>query len=285
MTPASFFALPRLPSLMRISALSLAIFSLSATGCQQNQKPKSDKQAPATLTPEHPNEAQKSETNTAENPANTAEPDLAAKQDSETKRIYVVAALGDSITDDRVGGGGYLRELQKRCPKSRFVNFGKGGDMTNQMRRRFERDIRPQVKAEEFTTLLVFGGVNDLYSNLTAGRTNDVIEEDLGRIYAEARGLGLEIVAVTVSPWGGFTRYFNPERSQNTLLLNSFILGQVSKGNVDKAIDSYPLLSCGSPEVLCKEYESPSHDGLHPGQKGHELLGEKLYLEAFSDCL
>lgn len=201
------------------------------------------------------------------------------------KKIYVVAALGDSITDARSGGGGYLTELRKACPESTFVNFGKGGDMVNQMRRRFEREILPQISSARFNTLLVYGGVNDLYSDLTAGRKNEKIEADLTAIYQQAKQAGLEVVAVTVSPWGGFSRYFNPRRGENTRLLNSWIMGQVANGPLDHAVDSFAPLSCGDRDVLCPEYETASHDGLHPGEKGHEILGQKLIQEAFADCL
>ncbi len=212
-------------------------------------------------------------------PASPSEPST-AKAPAERRR-YRVAALGDSITDERVGGGGYLRWLRQACPKSSFIDFGKGGDMTNQMHRRFDSDIAP--RAREFTTLLLYGGVNDLYSDLTAGRTNDRIEAELLTIYRAARELGLETVAVTVSPWGGFTRYFNPRRSDNTRLLNAWILGQVGS-TLDHAVDSYPLLSCGDPEKLCPQYETPRHDGLHPGAEGHALLGQLLHERAFADC-
>jgi lysophospholipase L1-like esterase len=204
---------------------------------------------------------------------------------SPAKRRYVVAALGDSITDSRSGGGGYLKVLEERCPLSEFLNFGKGGDMTNQMRRRFETEIAPQIASQKIDTLLVYGGVNDLYSDLTALRKNDVIEEDLTQIYQLARSRGLTVVAVTVSPWGGFSKYWNPRRGQNTQLLNSWILGQVATGLVDKAVDSFTVLSCGDPQVLCADYETPFHDGIHPGKQGHAILGAKLADEAFNDCL
>lgn len=200
------------------------------------------------------------------------------------RKRYVVAALGDSLTDAR-SGGGYLKVLEARCPESQFLNFGKGADMVNQMRRRFDRDIKPQIQALGLNTLLVYGGVNDLYSDLTAGRKNERIEADLTYIYSSAQEAGLEVVAVTVSPWGGFKRYFNARRGQNTRLLNSWILGQVAGGRVDKAVDSYPLLSCGTPEELCPEYENNAHDGIHLGPQGHTLLGEKIATTAFADCL
>jgi hypothetical protein len=206
-------------------------------------------------------------------------------QEPQQRRTYVVAALGDSITDARSGGGGFLKVLRKACPQSQFLNFGKGGDMTNQMRRRFEQEILPRVGIDGINTLLVYGGVNDLYSDLTAGRTNDRIEGDLSSIYRSAQEKGLLVVAVTVSPWGGFTKYYNARRGQNTRLLNSWILGQVARGPVDRAVDSFAPLSCGDPDRLCPAYETNGHDGLHPGVKGHEILGQKLLEEAFPDCL
>lgn len=212
-------------------------------------------------------------------------PSLEKPAFSLNKKRYVVAALGDSITDARSGGGGYLEVLREHCPKSQFLNFGKGGDMTNQMRRRFETEVVPQIALQQINTLLVYGGVNDLYSDLTAQRKNEVIEEDLTQIYQLARSKGLAVVAVTVSPWGGFSKYWNPRRGQNTQLLNSWILGQEATGLVDKAIDSFALLSCGNPHVLCPDYETRFHDGLHPGKQGHAVLGEKLAEEAFGDCL
>ncbi len=201
-----------------------------------------------------------------------------------TSKTYRVAVLGDSITDARVGGGGFLKALRTACPQSQFDNFGKGGDMVNQMLRRLRRDVLSTMPAAGYTTLLVYGGVNDLYSNLSAGRVNKKIEADYQSIYAEAQAAGLEVMQMTVSPWGGFRRYFNAERSRNTRLLNAFILGQVGKKQLTRVADTYSLLSCGNPEVLCSKYETRFHDGLHPGPKGHNLLGELVQKELFFDC-
>ncbi len=197
---------------------------------------------------------------------------------------YVVAALGDSITDRRSRGGGYLDVVAAQCPESVFDNYGKGGDMVNQMRARLERDILPRARARGYTHLLVFGGVNDLYSDLTAGRTNDRIERDLSAIYARAAAHGMSVIAITVAPWGGFTRYFDARRGENTRLLNDWIAARAAEGVVEKVVDAYALLSCGDPELLCPEYEPPFRDGLHPGTRGHEALGRALAQTAFADC-
>jgi lysophospholipase L1-like esterase len=199
------------------------------------------------------------------------------------RRAYAVAALGDSLTDFRSHGGGYLHYLKERCPESRFDSYGKGGDMVNQMRRRFGKDLlgRPDLAYDH---LIVFGGVNDLYSDLTALRTVPKIEADLMAIYAAARERGMKVVAVTVTPWGGFSRYYTEARGRTTRELNRWIMERRGAGVVDFAVDAYPLLSCGSPELLCDRLAEPFHDGLHFGPEGHKKLGAALFEAVFSDC-
>jgi len=194
-----------------------------------------------------------------------------------------VAAIGDSLTDARSHGGKFLEVLRERCPKSRFDNYGKGGQMVNQMRRRFTDEIfGPGQPA--YTHVLVFGGVNDLYSDLTAGRTPAKIEQDLTLMYQAAHAHGARVVALTVAPWGGFTRYFNASRSAATLELNRWILAQRDAGAVDATIDAYRLLSCGDATVLCPRYAPPFKDGLHFGPEGHRKLGEALFDQVFASC-
>jgi lysophospholipase L1-like esterase len=195
----------------------------------------------------------------------------------------VVAAMGDSLTDARVGGGKYLDLLRQRCPKSRFDNYGKGGEMVNQMRRRFTDDLFAPGKPA-YTHVIVFGGVNDLYSDLTAGRTPALIERDLTAMYEAAHQHGAKVVTITVTPWGGFTRYFNASRLATTLEVNRWILAQRDSGAVDAAVDAYPLLSCGDPTVLCPRFALPNRDGLHFGPEGHQVLGEQLFAQVFASC-
>ncbi|MBN2195354.1 MAG: hypothetical protein JW751_21225 [Polyangiaceae bacterium] len=194
-------------------------------------------------------------------------------------RPVVVAALGDSLTDTRSHGGAYLAPITDRCPRSRVDNQGKGADMVNQMRRRFESNILPNTTP--YTHLVVFGGVNDLYSDETAGRSPEKVARDLLAIYSQARQRGMAVVALTVAPWGGFKRYFNAKRATDTRRLNQWIRDQFAAGTVDYVVDAYALLSCGNPDFLCRDY---SIDGIHFNAKGHAALGEALFAKAFADC-
>ncbi|MEO6600753.1 MAG: SGNH/GDSL hydrolase family protein [Polyangiaceae bacterium] len=195
---------------------------------------------------------------------------------------YVVAAIGDSLTDPRSHGGGYLEHLKKRCPRIEIDNFGKGGTMVNQMRRSF--DALVAASSKRYTHLVVFGGVNDLYSDLTAFRTPSKIEADLGYMYDWAHSHDVKVVALTVAPWGGFKHYFNASRAATTHEVNAWIRAQPSQGRVDQVVDAYALLSCGDPDSLCDRFFTPFKDGLHFGPEGHQVLGQSLFQSAFSDC-
>jgi lysophospholipase L1-like esterase len=195
--------------------------------------------------------------------------------------------MGDSLTDPRSHGGKYLDVLRKRCPESQFESRAKGGEMVNQMRRRFARDVLdgPAAAGEPpYTDVIVFGGVNDLYSDLTAGRTPEKVEADLEEMYRSARTRGLRVVAITVAPWGGFRRYFNESRGKATERVNAWIREQPRAGTVDVVVDAYALLSCDGGTALCPEFSRPFNDGIHFGPAGHERLGQALFDAAFQDC-
>lgn len=199
-----------------------------------------------------------------------------------TGHHYVIAAIGDSLTDPRSHGGGYLQYVKARCPGTEIDNFGKGATMVVQMRRSFQQQVAESSK--RYTHIVVFGGVNDLYSDLTAHRTPAKIEADLSIMYGWAKQHGVKVVALTVAPWGGFKRYFNPSRASATREVNAWIRDQPARGQVDTVVDAYALLSCGEAEVLCERFFAPFRDGIHFGPEGHQLLGQALFRSAFSDC-
>jgi lysophospholipase L1-like esterase len=200
---------------------------------------------------------------------------------SSEPRVCRVALVGDSLTARSAGGGLYVGYLEQRCPLSQFVNFAKGGAMVNQMRRKLETGVLVNAG---FTHMIVFGGVNDLYSDETAGRTPAKTAADLGAMYALGRAHGLRVIGISVAPWGGFTRYYNPRRAAATRELNTWILAQPAAGTVDVAVDAFSLLACGDPERICPRYDRSPSDGLHFGKAGHQALGAALYEAEFKHC-
>lgn len=208
--------------------------------------------------------------------------------DASQRQVYRVAAIGDSLTAARSRGGKYLEYLRKRCPKSRFDNFGVGGETVAQMRRRFAREVigSPRPNGEpRYTHVIVFGGVNDAMNDLSGGRTTEKITSDLDAMYAMARKAGSRVIGMTIAPWAGHKRRFNSRRAMATREINQWILSRWHEGKLDLAVDSVALLACGDGERLCDDFELPwIRDGLHFNDAAHEKLGQALYQAAFSDC-
>ena len=193
-----------------------------------------------------------------------------------------VLVLGDSLADEKVGGGGFVRILRERCAGVTFDNRAKGGFMVNQIKKRLQTEVLPE--GNRYSHAIVFGGVNDLYSDQTANRTLTRIEGDLTQIYADLKARDTDVIAITVTPWGDFKRWFTPARSQNTQSLNGWIMARASEATISAALDAYPLLSCGDPERLCPELAAPHKDGLHFGKLGHQKLAKALLEGPFRSC-
>lgn len=202
-------------------------------------------------------------------------------------RRYVVAAIGDSLTDTRAGGGGYLAALRARCPESRFDAYGVGGQRTDHMRWRFGADLwgknAPWPKKPKYSHVLVLGGVNDLASTSLFDARTERIQRNLSYMFRRGRENGLSVVALTVPPFGRL-RGFEDRRLEATARLNRWILDEAARGHVDHAVDINPLLSCGDPAVLCPTYRRFANDQIHWGKRGHETVGQALHRQVFSDC-
>ncbi len=155
--------------------------------------------------------------------------------------------------------------------------------MVNQMRKHFESDLFG-ASTPSYTHVIVFGGVNDIGSNETAGRTVAAIRGDLAAMYDAARRRGVKVVALTIAPWGGFRAFHTAQRQQMTLEVNEWIRKSPAAGGADHVVDAYRLLSCEDPERLCESYVAPFNDGLHFNRRGHRKLGEALYRHVFWEC-
>jgi lysophospholipase L1-like esterase len=201
---------------------------------------------------------------------------------------YVVAAIGDSLTDQRIGGGRYLAALAKRCPQSRFDAYGVGGQRTNHMRWRFLHDvfgIGARGKDQpQYTHVIVLGGINDLSAASMYGVDLRDIQKNLSYMYRAARVRGVQLVALTLPPWG-YVPGGKDRRPEATHQLNAWILAEGQAGRVAHVVDVHPLLSCGDPDALCPRYRIWKQDAIHWNEAGHEVVADALYREVFADCL
>lgn len=224
-----------------------------------------------------------------------ASPSASASPAPERRR-YVVAAIGDSLTDPRSHGGKYLDVLRERCPESRFESYGVGGNMVNMMRRRFLRDVfgegadggPPGAAAvgvgperPAWTHVIVLGGLGDVLSNVTAGRTARAVQRDLAWMVAESRARGARAIVLTLPPWSGF-RDYDGARAQMARDVNGWITAEAAEGRIDGTLDTRPVLSCGDPERLCDDKAFP--DRLHWSEAGQRAVGEALHRALFADC-
>ena len=200
---------------------------------------------------------------------------------------YVVAAVGDSLTDTRVGGGLYLAWLKKRCPKSQFDAYGVGGQRTNHMRWRFLQDVfgvgaRPGTDKPHYTHVIVFGGINDLSASPRRHVDLRDLQSNLSWMYNQGKQRGLKVVGITLPPWG----YVGDDdrRPAATLELNQWIVGQRREGRIDVAVEIHPLLSCGDPHTLCPAFRRFGNDEIHWNAEGHAVVARAVFRDVFSDC-
>jgi lysophospholipase L1-like esterase len=197
-----------------------------------------------------------------------------------------VAAIGDSLTDPRSGGGRYMRALARACPASRFDTYGVGGQQTRHMLWRVRQDLfgegrRGAPPKPRYTHVLVLGGINDITG--AEGHVPDVarIEKNLTGIYAAAREHGAKVIGLTIAPWG----WGQAPRAQlqATTRLNTWLRSGAA-GALDQTVDIHPHLSCGEPLFLCPDYRMLPGDHVHWNERGHQIVAGSLEREVFQDC-
>jgi len=186
-------------------------------------------------------------------------------------KVIRVGVMGDSITA-AFGGYGYVRELNKLCPGYKFFNHGIGANMTNQMQRRFKKDILDKG----YNEVIILGGVNDIAS----GRKLETIQKALLEMYTAAKAKGMRVIAMTITPWGTFQdrpenrKRFPKDVQEKTIALNQWIWEQKSKGIVHEVIDLYPKMVDKDGRSLKKEFRG---DGLHPSPAGQREMGRIIF--------
>ena len=185
-----------------------------------------------------------------------------------------IVALGDSTTagtpafrspvESPPEGRGnpesqYTYWMMQRHPEWRVLNRGVNGERTDQLLRRFARD----VTAHHARVVILLAGVNDLYQGSPAER----VISQLQRLYDRAAQEHLTIVACTILPYAGI----DAARRERLTRVNAWIRDtSASRGWVfcdlfTAAQDSAaPWTLKGSP------------DGLHPGVAGYRAMGEAL---------
>lgn len=211
------------------------------------------------------------------------------------RRIGVVAALGDSITDGgRINPAephGWVHTLAGRLAEqesgqaqtavsagivgNRVISDGWGPSALA----RADRDV---FAVPGLTNVILLAGINDIgmagATVMGAQPPLDVEAVIAGyeQLAARAHARGVKIVIGTLLPFKG-APYFTPEKEQQRLRINQWIReSRIFDGMIDfDAITRDPE----QPDRLRPEYDSGDH--LHPGPAGYRAMGEAIDLRLF----
>ncbi len=167
-----------------------------------------------------------------------------------------VVFMGDSITD------GW--KLSQYFPGKPYVNRGIGGQTTPQMLARFFEDVINLKPA----AVIIFAGTNDIARN-TGPSTAEMVQENFQAMAELARVHGIKVILCAVTPISDYgPRPMSGGRPPADILkLNAWLKSYAAKTGAVYA-DYYSAIV--DEKGMLKE--GHSRDGLHPNDKGYELL-------------
>ena len=176
-----------------------------------------------------------------------------------------IVFMGDSITDswDDPKYGGFF-------PGKPYVDRGISGQTTSQMLIRF----RPDVIALQPRIVLILAGTNDIAGN-TGPMTLSAIEDNLTSMYDLAHANGIRVVFASLLP---ISDYEKNKDGQQIIRTKQRPPDQITSLNVwmkkYAAAHGGIYLDYFSAMVDDKGFlkEELSEDGLHPNQKGYEVM-------------
>jgi lysophospholipase L1-like esterase len=203
---------------------------------------------------------------------------------------YVLALLGDSITDGRCstdnGNDRWPDRLfahMQRSPKHSkisVINLSAGGNRIlsdikgPNVLSRLDRDVfaQPGVRC-----LLVFHGVNDIGTAEPDAKSQAIIRDRLiwayEQIIERAHALGIMVIGATIAPFAGH-EYSASEREVTRRAVNEWIL---MGGAFDYVVDFDKVLRHpDQPDRLRVEFDSG--DGLHPNLAAFQALADAFPL-------
>ncbi len=190
---------------------------------------------------------------------------------SEVKYLHVTApvefaVLGDSISH---GGADFIPAGQLACQWQTFCsvpikNIAHSGDTTQQMLERFERDVLP-FKPKN---LIIFGGINDIRSGITA---NSVIK-NLETLKQKCAKNNITPIFVTLTPMNARIM-----QSRGIFLAKNNWRGEREKVNAWILNQKYAV------DISQNLYDNQGElradftpDGLHPDLRGKKFIGEEI---------
>lgn len=186
-----------------------------------------------------------------------------------------ICIFGDSITEgfyDREKGG-WVDRLKKMRPDDEIFNFGISGDTTEDVLKRFDKDI-----VEKNPYMIIFAiGINDsLYLNKEKHNkvVFDKFERNIAELISRAKKCCPKIIFVGLVaiderilspiPWYTIGSYFdvNVKKYDNA---------------IKKICKEYNLVFIDIYQEMKKiNYKKLLDDGIHPNAAGHQWLAEEV---------
>ena len=186
-----------------------------------------------------------------------------------------IVALGDSTTAGAPGwkspveappdGKGneqsqYAYWLMQSHPGWRVLNRGVDGERTNQIQRRFARDV---VEAAP-RVVVIIAGVNDVYQ----GKPIPQVITNLDQLYGSAKSAGIRVLAGTIIPYNTATA----EQNAAMRVINDWI-GQAPGRDPNVAVVD-TRAAVAAPGDADRLVSSP--DGLHPSVDGYHRMADAI---------
>ncbi len=172
-----------------------------------------------------------------------------------------VVFMGDSITDNMHNS----QRFGPFFPGKPYLNRGIGGQTTVQMLIRFYSD----VIALQPTTVVIFGGTNDIAGNLGPVSLEST-EQNLAAMADMARGNGIKVIMATVMPvcdLPGKPPMTTGRPPETILRLNTWIK-EYAASHAAVLLDYYSVTVDDKGFLKADMTE----DGLHPTMKGYEVM-------------
>ena len=185
-----------------------------------------------------------------------------------------ILIFGDSITWGAVDSkGGWAQRIKNETEENTVYILGISGDDSNGLLKRLEQEALIRLDEENQTALIIAIGINDSQIELQ-NNTNKIPVEDfrknLNEIIQRGKKIANQIIVLGISPvneskvkpmpWKITHGYTNEQIKK----YNKIIYETAKENDVD-FIDV-----CN--KFLKEDYKTLLFDGLHPNDKGHELI-------------
>jgi lysophospholipase L1-like esterase len=243
----------------------LLSFTLLAGAAVASAQPATPTPSPTDPCAEITTRATRAETRLKDWPALARYRDANTKTTAPAKTEDRVVFMGDSITDswDDPKYGGFF-------PGKPYIDRGISGQTTPQMLIRF----RPDVIALQPKVVVILAGTNDIAGN-TGPMTLSAIEDNLTSMFDLAHANGIRVVFASLLPISDYEKNKDgqpiirskqrpPEQIKS---LNDWIR-KYAAAHGGIYLDYYSAMA--DDEGLLKE--ELSEDGLHPNQKGYDIM-------------